>query len=51
MGELSFFLTNYAATPEQSFQSPNQGALPPETIEVMEQECVDGIPYEVEAVA
>jgi hypothetical protein len=37
-GELASFLTNYPATPEQSFQSPNQGALPVELIEVMEQD-------------
>ena len=36
-GELATFLTNYPATPEQSFQSPNQGALPVELIELMEQ--------------
>jgi hypothetical protein len=35
---LASFLTNYPATPEQSFQSPNQGALPVELIEVMEQD-------------
>ena len=36
-GELAGFLTNYPATPEQSFQNPQQGALPPELIEKMEQ--------------
>jgi hypothetical protein len=35
-GELATFLTNYPATPEQSFQSPNAGALPVELIEKME---------------
>jgi hypothetical protein len=36
-GELATFLTNYPATPEQSFQSPSAGALPVELIERMEQ--------------
>ncbi len=35
-GELATFLTNYPATPEQSFQNPLQGALPPELIERLE---------------
>ena len=35
-GELATFLTNYPATPEQSFQNPLQGALPAELIEWME---------------
>lgn len=35
-GELATFLTNYPATPEQSFQNPLQGALPAELIEKME---------------
>lgn len=35
-GELASFLTNFPATPEQSFQSPNNGALPPEFIERVE---------------
>lgn len=47
-GELAYFLTNYAATPEQSFQSSSQGALPVELIEKMELECRDGAPYDVE---
>jgi len=50
-GELATFLTNYAATPEQSFQSPSQGALPVELIEVMEQECKDPECYDVEIAA
>lgn len=37
-GELATFLTNYPATPEQSFQSRSQGALPVELIEEMETE-------------
>lgn len=35
-GELATFLTNYPATPDQSFQNPLQGALPAELIEKME---------------
>lgn len=35
-GELAGFLTNHPATPEQSFQSPNNGALPAEFIERVE---------------
>lgn len=33
---LRSFLTNYPATPEQSFQNPSQGALPIELLEKME---------------
>jgi hypothetical protein len=47
-GELATFLTNYPATPEQSFQSPSQGALPVELIEQMEMECKDPQHYDVE---
>lgn len=50
-GELSSFLTNYAATPEQSFQAPSAGALPVELIELMEQEVRPGLPYEIETAA
>ena len=50
-GELASFLTNYPATPEQSFQNPSQGALPAELIEQMETEVVNPVPYEVECVA
>lgn len=35
-GELASFLTNFPATPDQSFQSPNNGAFPPEFIERIE---------------
>lgn len=48
---LAEFLTNYPATPEQSFQNPNQGALPAELLEIMETEIVQPVPYEVEIVA
>lgn len=47
-GELATFLTNYPATPEQSFQSPSQGALPVELIEKMELEKRDGVPFDIE---
>lgn len=47
-GELAAFLTNYPATPEQSFQNPTQGALPAELMEEMETEVVNPVPYEVE---
>jgi hypothetical protein len=51
-GELASFLTNYPATPEQSFQSPSQGALPVEILEIMEQEVMyPGCSYEPETVA
>lgn len=48
-GELAEFLTNYPATPEQSFQSSSQGALPPELLEIMEAEVMNpGGMYEYE---
>lgn len=50
-GELGTFLTNFAATPEQSFQSPSQGALPVELIEVMETECRNPTHYDVDIAA
>lgn len=50
-GELAGFLASYPATPEQSFQNVNQGALPVELIEAMEQEVVSGSPYELELAA
>lgn len=50
-GELATFLTNFPATPEQSFQHPNQGALPVELLEEMELGVRGGRPYEVEVAA
>jgi hypothetical protein len=50
-GELATFLTNYPATPEQSFQSPSQGALPVELIEQMETECRNPEHYDVDVAA
>lgn len=49
-GELATFLTNYPATPEQSFQNPNMGALPAELIEKLELDVRPGIPYDVNVV-
>ncbi len=47
-GELATFLTNYPATPEQSFQNPTKGALPAELIEEMETEIMlPGATYEI----
>lgn len=46
-GELATFLTNYPATPEQSFQNPNRGALTAELLEMMETDVYNGIPYNV----
>lgn len=50
-GELAAFLASYPATPEQSFQNLNQGALPVEFIEYMETRYKDPISYDVEIVA
>jgi hypothetical protein len=50
-GELAAFLASYPATPEQSFQNVNQGALPVELIERMEQEVKQGVAFDVEAAA
>jgi hypothetical protein len=48
-GELASFLTNYPATPSESFQSPSQGALPVELIEAMMNEAMmPGGVYEYE---
>ncbi len=50
-GELAAFLASYPATPEQSFQNINQGALPVEFIEYMETRYKDPISYDVEILA
>jgi hypothetical protein len=47
-GELASFLSNYPATPEQSFVNWAQGALPVELIEEMELDIMIGHPYSVE---
>jgi len=49
-GSLYIFLSNYCATPEQSFQHSTRPALPPETIEWMRSTSQLGMPYNVELV-
>ena len=45
-GSLNVFLTDYCATPEESFQHSTQSALPEETIEWMRaMSAIKGIPY------
>lgn len=47
-GTLHIFLSNYCATPEQSFQHSTRSALPLETIEWMRSTALMGMPYEAE---
>lgn len=47
MGSLAVFLTNYPATPEQSFQYAQDAALPIETIEWIRSATIPGMPYMV----
>ena len=48
-GELAEFLTNFGADPGETFQSPQRGALPPELIEQLSNECMNpGACYEYE---
>lgn len=49
-GSLHIFLSNYCATPEQSFQHSTRSALPLETIEWMRSTCINGMPYNVDIV-
>jgi hypothetical protein len=44
-GSLHIFLSNYCATPEQSFQHSTRSALPLETIEWMRSTSILGMPY------
>jgi hypothetical protein len=44
-GSLHIFLSNYCATPEQSFQHSTRSALPLETIEWMRSTAIPGMPY------
>lgn len=44
-GSLHIFLSNYCATPEQSFQHSTRSALPLETIERMRATAIMGMPY------
>lgn len=46
-GKLNLFLTNYAATPEESFQHTNLSAFSTEVIEKMRLGTRQGTPYEV----
>lgn len=48
MGTLNIFLTNYPATPEQSFQHSAHAALPLETIEWFRSTSLLGMPYHIE---
>ncbi len=48
---LNFFLTSYAATPEQSFQHSGRSAFSTELLEKMEAQTRTGIPYVLEQVA
>ena len=48
MGTLNIFLTNYPATPEQSFQHSALAAMPLETIEWMRSTSTMGMPYHLE---
>lgn len=48
MGSLAVFLTNYPATPEQSFQYAQDAALPIETIEWMRTSVLPGMPYAID---
>jgi len=46
-GKLNLFLTNYAATPEESFQHTNLSAFSTEVIERLRLGTREGTPYEV----
>jgi len=50
-GKLNLFLTNYAATPEESFQHTNLSAFSTETIEKLRLATRSGTPYEVHTTA
>jgi hypothetical protein len=45
--KLNFFLTNYAATPEESFQHSNKSAFPVELLAELRDRCRPGLPYEI----
>lgn len=45
-GVLNIFLTNYCATPEESFQHTNQSAFPPETLEKLRLDTAVGKPFD-----
>jgi len=46
-GTLNFFLTNFCATPEESFQHSNQSAFSTETIQRLRLRTKPGMAYEV----
>lgn len=48
-GRLNLFLTNYCATPEESFQHSGQAAFDPELLERLRLRARPGIPYEIQA--
>jgi hypothetical protein len=45
-GVLNIFLTNYCASPEESFQHTNQSAFPPETLEKYRLGTSQAMPFE-----
>lgn len=47
-GTLHIFLSNYCATPEQSFQHSTRSAIPLETVEWMRSTAIPGMPYDAE---
>lgn len=47
-GTLNIFLTNFCATPEESFQHSTPSALPIETLEWMRTTALMGMPYSIE---
>ena len=47
-GSLNIFLTNFAATPEQSFQFATSGAFRPELLELIAMDVVEPVTYEFE---
>jgi hypothetical protein len=47
-GTLHIFLSNYCATPEQSFQHSTRAALPLETVEWMRSTSLMGMPYDID---
>ncbi|HKT90143.1 MAG TPA: hypothetical protein VJQ59_16980 [Candidatus Sulfotelmatobacter sp.] len=46
-GNLNFFLTNFAANPEESFQHAGRSAFPTEYLEWARNQTVDGTAYEI----
>ncbi len=50
-GKLNVFLSNWCATPEESFQHTNVSAFPPEFLEEARLRAAIGSPYEIRLVA